>query len=156
MEWIATLSYINFYHDETSRCLFDDIRVMKYNFFKLPAGRAPFGEIDDHRFLLDYRLLKDLLRIGMPSKSARSLSRIVVIFDSSLRWFEACSCKPPPRDLLPSSFMQPRGTLIPDYLSRFPTSIRSQGQLIRPLCKPSLLENGYRSRYQSSRLTETI
>ena len=33
---------------------------------------------------------------------------------SSLRCFEACSCKPTPRDL-PSSPVQPRGTLSPTY-----------------------------------------
>ncbi len=48
----------------------------------------------------------------------------MTLYHSSLRWFEACSCKPTPRGL-PSSFVQlraklsySRGTLLPDYQPR--------------------------------------
>jgi hypothetical protein len=34
----------------------------------------------------------------------------LALYQSSLRWFEACSCKPAPRDL-PSSLAQLRGAL---------------------------------------------
>ncbi|MGB2927856.1 MAG: hypothetical protein WBB70_02990, partial [Desulfobacterales bacterium] len=35
----------------------------------------------------------------------------LALYQRSLRWFEACSCKPAPRDL-PSSFVQLRTPLI--------------------------------------------
>ena len=49
------------------------------------------------------------------ARSCRAFSltlTTMALYHSSLRWFEACSCKPTPRDL-PSSFVQPRGALFP-------------------------------------------
>ena len=55
---------------------------------------------------------------------------------SSLRWFEACSCKPAPRDL-PSSLVQLRGALTERNKQK------GRAKLTLPVIKEKLIRNGY-------------
>src|SRR5664280_2163558 len=63
----------------------------------------------DQRFTF-IRLLDSYLTRSSPAFSLTLTT--MALYQCSLRWFEACSCKPAPRGL-PLSFMRLRGALSP-------------------------------------------
>ena len=82
----------------------------------------------------------------------------LVLYQSSLRWFEACSCKPTSRDL-PSSLARPRGALRIETSASvkiYPTI--KEGVLGLPKISPSVrnltLTPSQRERWTKSRIVE--
>ena len=81
------------------------LRISKY-----PSFDAVSDISTPHRWFACTHLLDPYLTRSLPCLFSLTLTT-PALYQRSLRWFEACSCKPAPRDL-PSSFVQLRTLLI--------------------------------------------